>query len=57
MRGMLAPLSPNEENTFRRIHFGTEGDVAPLHVRRLQQLELIEWRDGGGTPPLRQLGL
>ena len=43
MSGMLAALSPHEENTFRRIHFGAEGDLDPAHVRRLLQLELVEW--------------
>jgi hypothetical protein len=43
MRSMLAPLSPNEEIALRRIGFGTEGDLDPLHLRRLLQLELIEW--------------
>lgn len=43
MRGMLAPLSPNEETTLRRIAIGTEGELDPGHVRRLVQLELIEW--------------
>ena len=43
MRGLLAPLSLNEETTLRRVGFGTEGDLDPLHVRRLLRLELIEW--------------
>ena len=43
---MIAPLSPREENTFRRMHFGPEGDLDPFHVRRLVQLDLIE-QDAG----------
>lgn len=46
MKGMIAPLSPKEENTFRRMHFGPEGHLDPLHVRRLEQLDLIE-REAG----------
>jgi hypothetical protein len=54
MRGMLAALSPHEENTFRRIQFGTEGDLDPAHVRRLLQLELVEWT--GATWRLTEMG-
>jgi hypothetical protein len=54
MRGMLAPLSPNEERTFRQIGFGHEGKVDTLHVRRLLQLELIDW--SGWTWGLTALG-
>ena len=43
MRGMLAHLSPNEERTLRQIGFGPEGKVDALHIRRLLQLELIDW--------------
>lgn len=43
MRSLLAPLSPNEENTLRRVGFGTEGHLDASHLRRLLQLELIEW--------------
>lgn len=43
MRSMLAPLSPNEEATLRRIDFGTEGELDARCVRRLLLLELIEW--------------
>jgi hypothetical protein len=43
MRSMLAPLSPNEEATLRRIGFGAEGELDARNVQRLLQLELIEW--------------
>jgi hypothetical protein len=43
MRGMLVPLSPNEEKALRRIGFGTEGELDAAHVRRLLRLDLIEW--------------
>jgi hypothetical protein len=55
MRGMLAPLSPNEETTLRRIAIGTEGELDPVHVRRLLKLELIEWT--GWTWRLTSVGL
>ena len=55
MRGMLVPLSPNEESTLRRISFGTEGELDAGHVRRLRQLELIEWK--GWTWRLTTVGL
>lgn len=54
MRGMLAPLSPNEEATLRRIAFGSEGTLDPVHIRRLLQLDLIEW--GGWAWRLTSLG-
>ena len=54
MRGMLAPLSPHEEVALRRIAFGTEGTLDPGHIRRLQQLDLIEW--AGWTWRLTSLG-
>lgn len=54
MRGMLAPLSPHEEATLRRIAFGSEGTLDPAHIRRLLQLDLIEW--GGWTWQLTSLG-
>jgi hypothetical protein len=40
---MLAPLSPNEEATLRKIGFGAEGGLDARCVKRLLQLELIEW--------------
>ena len=43
MRSMLAPLSTHEETTLRKIGFGSAEPVEPAHVRRLLQLELIEW--------------
>ena len=43
MRSMLAPLSTHEETTLRKIGFGSADQVEPAHVRRLLQLELIEW--------------
>jgi hypothetical protein len=54
MRSMLAPLSPNEEATLRRIGFGTEGELDARYVQRLLQLELIEW--GGWTWQLTAVG-
>ncbi len=42
MRGMLAPLSPNEEITLRRIALATEGRLSPAYLRRLRQLGLVE---------------
>jgi hypothetical protein len=57
MRGILAPLSPNEEITLRRIAlgFGAREGWAPQHVRRLKQLSLVEERDGALR--LTELGL
>ncbi|HET9395814.1 MAG TPA: hypothetical protein VFO36_07130 [Nitrospiraceae bacterium] len=43
MRGLLAQLSPHEENTLRRIGFGPNEALDATHLRRLLQLELIEW--------------
>ena len=43
MRGMLAPLSTHEEGALRKIGFGSEDPLEPAHVRRLLQLELVEW--------------
>ena len=57
MRGILAPLSPHEEITLRRVALGFgRRDYLPLqHVRRLEQLALIEEADG--TFRLTELGL
>lgn len=57
MRGILAPLSPNEEITLRRIAlgFGVRDGRATQHVRRLKQLSLIEEQDGALR--LTELGL
>jgi hypothetical protein len=43
MRGLLAPLSPHEETAFRKVGFGDPAPLAPQHLRRLLQLDLIEW--------------
>jgi len=43
MRGMLAPLSPHEEIVLRKVGFGDLGPLGPDHIRRLLQLDLIEW--------------
>ena len=57
MRGILAPLSPNEEITLRRIAlgFGARDRLVPQHVRRLEQLALVEEADGALR--LTELGL
>lgn len=56
MRSMLAPLSPHEEAALRKIGFGTSDPLEPEHVRRLLQLELVEWSGNGWrlTPVGRQ---
>jgi hypothetical protein len=43
MRGKVAPLSPHEEVTLRKIGLGCSDPLEPSHIRRLLQLELIEW--------------
>jgi hypothetical protein len=40
-RGLLAPLSPNEEMALRRISHGSP-QVADVHVQRLMRLALIQ---------------
>ena len=57
MRGILAPLSPHEEITLRRVAlgFGARDHLPLQHVRRLEQLELIE--EAGGALRLTELGL
>ena len=57
MRGILAPLSPNEEITLRRVAlgFGERDRLASRHVGRLEQLQLIE--EVEGTLRLTELGL
>ena len=47
MRGILAPLSPHEEITLRRVAlgFGLPDHLPSQHVRRLEQLALIEEAD------------
>ena len=47
MKAMLAQLSPNEENSLRRIGADGVAVLDPRHGRRLVHLELIEWRDRG----------
>jgi hypothetical protein len=47
MKAMLAQLSPNEENSLRRIGADGVSVLDPRHGRRLLHLELIEWRDRG----------
>jgi hypothetical protein len=47
-RGLLAPLSPNEEKALRRVAHGIS---KPKHLRdisivRLKRLSLVEERDG-----------
>jgi len=57
MRGILAPLSPHEEITLRRVAlgFGRRDHLPEQHVRRLEQLALIEEADGALR--LTELGL
>ena len=57
MRGILAPLSPNEEITLRRVAlgFGARDRLPEPHIERLKTLELIEEVDGAVR--LTQLGL
>lgn len=57
MRGILAPLSPHEEITLRRVALGFgRRDHLPLqHIRRLEQLALIEETEGALR--LTELGL
>jgi hypothetical protein len=40
---MLAPLSPNEEATLRRIGLSAQGQFDPQRIQRLLQLGLVEW--------------
>lgn len=46
MRGLLAPLSPNEEAALRRIGQGREAELDTVRLRRLLQLDLVDWSDG-----------
>ena len=57
MRGILAPLSPHEEITLRRVAlgFGLRDHLPLQHIRRLEQLALIE--EAGGAFRLTELGL
>jgi hypothetical protein len=47
-RSLVAPLSPNEEVTLRRVAYGIakSDDLHPSHLMRLKRLALIEDRDG-----------
>jgi hypothetical protein len=45
MRSLLAQLSPNEENTLRRIARGTHGPLED-HVAKLKRLALVEEING-----------
>ena len=49
MRGLLAPLSSNEEITLRRVALGASPshELAAEHLKRLEQLKLIEANKGG----------
>jgi hypothetical protein len=57
MRGILAPLSPHEEITLRRVAlgFGARDRLPPLHIERLMSLALIE--EVEGALRLTELGL
>ena len=52
-RGLLAPLSPNEEVALRRISLGSI-DIADAHLQRLVMLALIQ--RGPSGPHLTELG-
>ena len=56
MRGMLAPLSPNEESTLRRVALGiaVRDELPAIHVKRLERLSLVE--DVEGFVRLTNLG-
>lgn len=43
MKGLSAPLSPFEETALKKIGFGSDDIAGPAHLRRLLQLELVEW--------------
>ncbi len=43
MRGNSAPLSRFEEAALRKVGFGGNDALDHQHVRRLLQLDLIEW--------------
>lgn len=57
MRGILAPLSPNEEITLRRVAlgFGAADRLPQQHVDRLVTLALVE--QVNGALRLTELGL
>ena len=52
-RGLLAPLSPNEEVALRRISIGST-EIADAHLQRLVMLALIQ--QGPSGPHLTELG-
>ncbi len=56
VRGLAAPLSPNEEVTLRRVAYGVvvAKTLQPSHLVRLQSLSLIE--DQGGVLSITKLG-
>ena len=58
MKGLLAPLSSNEEVTLRRVAMGpiAAHKLPTEHLKRLEQLKLIEAAGGGHqlTPLGRQ---
>ena len=43
MKSLRAPLSRFEEIALQKVGFGSEDPLDPQHVRRLLQLDLIEW--------------
>ena len=47
MKEMLAPPNPHEEAALRKIGLVSSDRLEPEHVRRLLQLELIEWSGQG----------
>lgn len=55
-RGLLAPLSPNEQTALRRIANGISKSIQlrPTSVERLKKLALVEER--GGAIQLTALG-
>ena len=52
-RGLLAPMSPNEEMALRRISLGST-EIADGHLQRLTKLALIQ--QGPSGPYLTELG-
>ena len=49
MRGLLAPLSSNEEVTLRRVALGASPshELSAEHLKRLEQLKLVEATNSG----------
>jgi hypothetical protein len=52
-RGLLAPLSPNEEMALRRISHGST-QIVDVHIQRLMRLALIQ--EGPLGPQITELG-